>query len=90
MEYIKESIGAILKIAAGIAILGLVALLLLPLIAFGVDFYVTVRYGKGWVNQEKHMQAYKTIIKEENGCVYFIDVWNNEDKMCGIYGIKKY
>ena len=56
--------------------------------AIGVDFYKTTKNGIGWVYQAKHGTAIMKFIKEENQCIYFIDVWENEGKICGDYQIK--
>ncbi|HRF69813.1 MAG TPA: hypothetical protein PKV66_00115 [Candidatus Pelethenecus sp.] len=54
------------------------------------DFYLTMKYGKGWVSQGVNGTAIKTFIKEEAGCVYFVDVWNTQTKTCGDYELKLY
>lgn len=68
----------------GILIVAVVATVLI------VDFKMTMSNGIGWVWQDRHGDAVKEFIKEENGCVYFIDVYDSEMKACGNYVIKKY
>ena len=58
--------------------------------AFTMDFVFTVKYGKGWVSQGRSGTAFKEFIKEENGCVYFVDVWGTSVKTCGNYELKRY
>ena len=41
------------------------------------------------INQIK-TTAVKEFLEEKYGCIYFIDVWDNQNKVCGIYQIKKY
>uniref|UniRef100_A0A6H1ZF82 Uncharacterized protein n=2 Tax=viral metagenome TaxID=1070528 RepID=A0A6H1ZF82_9ZZZZ len=55
----------------------------------GTDFYKTMKYSDGWVWQNRHGTAVKEFIKEEDNCIYFIDVWDREVKTCGIYQIEK-
>lgn len=54
------------------------------------DFYLTMKYAKGWVSSDRNSSAIKTFIKEEDKCVYFIDVWDSEVKTCGNYELKLY
>jgi len=74
---------------------GFIEIILLVFVLFlifiiGVDFCMTIKNGIGWVWQGRKGTAVKEFIKEENDCVYFIDVWDNKNKACGIYQIKKY
>ena len=73
----------IIIIIFGIIILFLISILL-------SDFYFTMKYAKGWVSQGRSGTAIKEFIKEEDGCVYFVDVWDTKVKTCGDYEIKLY
>jgi len=57
--------------------------------AFGMDFYKIMKYSDGWVWQDRHGTAVKDFIKEEDNCIYFIDVWDRDIKTCGTYQIEK-
>lgn len=48
------------------------------------------RQNTGWVHQGNHSMAYKEILKEESGCIYFVDVWGNEGRACGAYTVTKH
>jgi hypothetical protein len=65
-------------------------LLGLTLFAIIIELYKIEKYSIGWVWVERKGTAVKEFIKEEDKCIYFIDVWNNNVKTCGIYQIKKY
>ena len=67
-----------------------ISFIILVLIAFGMDFYKSVFHGKGHISQDRNGRAIKELIKEENGCAYYIDVWNNQGKTCGAYDLQMY
>jgi hypothetical protein len=94
METIKGTIEAVVTVSMGILsvilIIGLVGLIMLIPVALGIDFYKTVNNGIGWISQDRNSTAVKKIIKEEGGCVYFVDVWGSDGKTCGSYEIKRY
>lgn len=74
--------GFVLEIV--MVILGIIILLVFA--AFFVDFYMSITNGRaGWVWQDRNGTAVKQFLKEENGCIYFIDHLNNESKTCGSY-----
>lgn len=70
-----------------VIVMGLILFILIG--ALGTDFYKTMKYSVGWVWVERKGTAVKEFIKEEDSCVYFIDVWDKEVKTCGIYQIEK-
>lgn len=87
LRKIFSTIGTVI---VGVIVLGLAAFLCLVLVAFGMDFYKTMRHGEGWVTQGRHGTAIKEFKKEEGNCVYYIDVWGNDTKTCGAYELKLY
>lgn len=60
------------------------------LFALGADLFMTMKNCVGWVHQDNHGTAVKQFIKEEDGCVYYIDVWGRDSKACGSYVVEKY
>lgn len=66
------------------------AFILLIVVVLGADFTKTMQNSVGWVYQANHGTAVKEFQKEEDGCVYYIDVWDNSGKTCGVYEIQKY
>lgn len=59
-------------------------------IVLGVDLFKTTKNGVGWVWQDRNGVAVKQFLREENGCIYFIDVWDNEGKTCGTYRVENF
>lgn len=64
--------------------------LLLTILALAVDFGKTMEHSVGWVYQASHGTAVKEFQEEIDGCIYFTDVWDNPNKLCGDYQIKKF
>lgn len=60
------------------------------LVALGYDGFKSVKDGNGWVSQDRRGEAFTEIIKEEDGCVYYIDVYGSNSKACGSYVVKRY
>jgi hypothetical protein len=56
----------------------------------GINFYKTITNSIGWVHQGTEGYAVMEFQKEENGCVYFLDVWSYDTKVCGAYSITRY
>ena len=56
--------------------------------ALVVDITLSVGKGNGWISQDRKGEAFLEIIKEENGCVYYINVYGSDCKACGSYVIK--
>lgn len=67
-----------------------IGFILLVVIALGMDFYKSISSGNGWISQDRNGRAIKELIKEENGCAYYIDVWENQGKTCGAYDLRMY
>jgi hypothetical protein len=78
------------SIIGSIILFVIVGFISVCIIAVGMDFYKSVAHGKGWVSQDKNGRAIKELIKEENGYVYYIDVWNTNGKTCGAYDLRMY
>lgn len=71
-----------------ILVLGLFILILF--LALGMYLDKTLKHGVGWVWQDKKGSVVKQFLKEEDGCVLYINVWDKQSKACGSYVIEKY
>lgn len=65
-----------------------IGLILLVVITLGINFYKSVSDGNGWISQGRNGRAIRELIKEENGCAYYIDVWGIQGKTCGAYDLR--
>lgn len=70
----------------------MIILIVLIMFAVGYSIYVDVGVAKYWIYQNGNITASATsILKEEEGCAYFMDAWTkNEGKICGNYLIKNW
>lgn len=88
-----EIVGIIVKIIGGVvtALLAtfFVGSMLVVFVVLGAKIYKTIKYAQGWVCQEKKCEAVKEFQKEENDCIYFINIWDNSVKTCGVYSVEK-
>ena len=76
----------ILKTMATFCLIGLIMIVF----ALVVDITLSIQKGNGWISQDKKGEAFLEIIKEENGCVYYIDVYGSDCKARGSYVINHY
>ena len=66
----------------------LIGFTVLVLSVLFTDFTLTIKNGIGYVSQDTKRTAIKEIIKEEDGCVYWVGVWGEDGKTCGSYSIE--
>jgi hypothetical protein len=70
-------------------IVPIILIFLLGLLIFGASAWIDCGKAKYWIDQAGSMNSATSIVKEENGCVYYIDAWTDkEGKTCGAYSIK--
>lgn len=77
-------------IIGGCGCITVVGILLLVVFVFGVDIYLSMRYGVAMVKSNGQTNWVKEIREERDGCVFYTDVFSLEGKACGVYTIERF